>query len=461
MVSASWYWRFVRIGSSGGYITEDVPFVSVFLQQFSELAAETTLETDEDRTTQRRLVAALKNTQLGSSVCFTAECALRCYISNHILRACTDLGNKFGSEHGFTVNDLLGFVLDDIDLTRSIRSSQPDDYEPFAAKILNTFDPEESSLSTWITILVRQQADLNRFMLEHGIFVQSDWAILNEKGPEHLRRILSQIYRLPDSEIDRACILLRSFHLIYRQQRRQKGAKGRCLPPTEEQLNDIRNKATLSCSTKEVMSQLLSIAAYLRQYQVAAKVGTPPGESLDRPEVLWQVEQAQIAEGTSDDEEDEQAALLHHYREQLVLCLDQAIEQTIDQRLTSLRRKPEKAEKYLPALNSYYCEKQKMTAIAVELGLKAQYEVTRLLEIDNFLARVRQHTLKCLRNSVLELAQEYANPDQLQHLDGKIEAILDEQLDRILTKNRANLPDPCFTESLFVQRLCLIVQRLL
>lgn len=460
MVSASWYWRFVRIDPSGGYIAEEVDFVSAFLQQFSELVAETTLETDEDRTIQRQLAAA-KNTQLGSSVCFMAECALRCYISNHILRTCADLGNKFGGKHGFTVDDLLGFVLDDVDLTRSIRSSQPDDYEPFAARILNTFDPEQSSLSTWTTMLVRQQADLNRFLLEHGIFIQSDWAILNEKEPEDLQRILSGIYRLSDSEIGRACILLRSFHLVYRQQRRQKRAKGRCPSPTDDQLNDIRNQAALSCSTKELMSQLLKIAAYLRQYQVAAKVGTPPGESIDRPEVIRQVEQTQIAEGTSDDEEDEQAALLHRYGQQLILCLDQAIEQTIDRRQTSLRRKTGKAEKYVSALKSYYCEKKKMTAIAVELGLKAQYEVTRLLEIDNFLASVRQHTLKYLRNRVLELAQEYANPDRLQHLEEKIEAILNEQLDRILPKIRANSPDHYLAENLLVQRLCLIVQRLL
>jgi hypothetical protein len=101
-----------------------------------------------------------------------------------------------------------------------------------------------------------------------------------------------------------------------------------------------------------------------------------------------------------------------------------------------------------------------MKDIAAEVGLKAQFEVTRLLKVDDFLANVRQHILKQLRDSVVELAQEYACPDRLQNLDKRVEAVLNEQIDQIITKPRANSSACCSAKSLFIQRLCRIIQRL-
>jgi hypothetical protein len=329
MVSASWYCNFVRIDTSGGYITREIPLVRAFFQQqFPEFANQTTLETSQDKFIQRQLIELLRDTPAEPNIHLMSECSLRCYISGQILRTCVEFDQKFGGNHGFTSNDLLGIVLNDVDITRSIlNNSQQASYQPFAARILQTFNPEQSSLSTWTTMLTRQQDDLKNFLLECGVFLQSDWSILNEKEPEELQWILSHIYGLPNTEIEHACVLLSSYHSVYRSQRRQKGARGRCTPPTEEQLNEICNKAALSYSSKEVMKHLLNIAGYLRQYHVSNKTGVLPGESIDRPEIGREVDQTHLSKGGSDESENEQAAFLERYHQQLTVCLEQGIEQ--------------------------------------------------------------------------------------------------------------------------------------
>ena len=49
---------------------------------------------------------------------------------------------------------------------------------------------------------------------------QSNWALLNGKSPDDLRRILGDTYNLPTFEIDQACTLLGSYYVIYRRDRR-------------------------------------------------------------------------------------------------------------------------------------------------------------------------------------------------------------------------------------------------
>ncbi len=115
----------------------------------------------------------------------------------------------------------------------------------------------------------------------------SDWAILNDAKPKQLERILVEFQHQSASEIYRACILLESYHTVYRrdriEQRRNQIASGQvrikepCLPPTPTQLHEIAQrmnaKAALSIPTEEVMIQLQELAKYLRQYQIYVRAG--------------------------------------------------------------------------------------------------------------------------------------------------------------------------------------------
>ncbi|NJL46410.1 MAG: hypothetical protein HC929_01405 [Leptolyngbyaceae cyanobacterium SM2_5_2] len=95
-----------------------------------------------------------------------------------------------------------------------------------------------------------------------------------------------------------------------------------------------------------------------------------------------------------------------------------------------------------------------MADIAIAVGLSAQWQVTRLLKLDDFLASIRRHLLKHLKVRLLDLIQseefthDYLSIERLQNLE-------DEQLTPIIDKPRANSP----ANSLFIQRLCHIAQQ--
>jgi hypothetical protein len=114
------------------------------------------------------------------------------------------------------------------------------------------------------------------------VYFISDWAILNDTKSKQLQRILAEFHHLSESEIRLACLLLESYHAVYRrdrlEQRRnllnsgQARIQRRCLPPTATQLHEIARllnaKATLRLETEEVLNQLQNLAKGLQQYRI-------------------------------------------------------------------------------------------------------------------------------------------------------------------------------------------------
>lgn len=62
--------------------------------------------------------------------------------------------------HGFNCSDLLPYVLDDDGRLQPTAS-----YQCLSQKILQSFDPDQSSLTTWTTTKVKQYPALNQFLL--------------------------------------------------------------------------------------------------------------------------------------------------------------------------------------------------------------------------------------------------------------------------------------------------------
>lgn len=79
--------------------------------------------------------------------------------------------------------------------------------------------------------LVKQHHELNAFLLEQGLCMLSDWAILNDTKPKKLRRVLTQFHHFTDPEVQQAVILLESYHAIYRRDRILQAQKGACPDP--------------------------------------------------------------------------------------------------------------------------------------------------------------------------------------------------------------------------------------
>ena len=470
MGRASKYWQLVILDVSGKRkIEEIISAREFFKQQFPELVKRVEVQ---DTVVQRNLwELSSKNAHLVTDKereHLLAQSCLRCFISHQIEQVCIQLEIQFGREYGFTRYDLFCLVLDDTarnlqDLGFCRQNQQV--YQPISVKILATFEPQKANLSTWTTRLIKQNRELNTFLLEHGVYLVSDWAILNDTTPKQVKRIWSEFHNLTTAEIEQACFLLKSYHAIYRRDRlkqRQARSKKKCQPPSREQLEQIAyllsQKASLTLSPEETMSRLQELAELLRQYRIYVRGGKPLSQqSLDNAEVNVERWYASVAQSKSANEEEEQSKFLQYYRQQFLSCLDESIEYVTQTRLNYLnRQKLSKAQLFLKALNLFHCQGKSMSEIASVVGLKAQYQVTRLLKLKEFRADIRQKMLLKLRELTLIQATKYASPQQLKQLEERVEAALEEQISTLIreAETEASTANNSSPSSLFAQRLC-------
>lgn len=488
MSSALRYWSAIAIDAAGRRTIEEIPSAKAFfLAAFPEFTVHSQVP---DTLIQRQLLNWIRegtqspipkpnsqqinvksqipiNEQLENATqSFLAKICLKCFISSQIERVCQQLVAQFGQKYGFTCSDLLPLVLDEDH--RRYAQAQTTAYQSLAEQILQSFDPQQSSLATWTSRRVKHHKELNAFLLEHGIYLVSDWAILNDTTSKQLERIFSQFHQLTTVEIQECQQLLASYHAIYRTQRlqgRQGGTKSPCAPPTPEQLQQINQHLSQQNHPQIppaiLTAKLQKIASLLREYRIYVRGGSLPREEADS-RIL-----ATTIPADNSDTIDEQTEFLQLYHQEFVTCLDQVITQVISHRVSQLQRQdPEKAQQFLKALELFHCQKLSMTEIAAQLGLKAQFHVSRLLKLKAFRADIQRELLMELRDRIMEKAQAYINPQNLQTCDQQTEQALKiaEALNELIVKvfEQAEIEASTATRernkaqtSLFAQRLCL------
>ncbi len=478
MTSASKYWEFVKLDTTSKRRVEMIAVAKTYFQRhFPDL------HDVADVTVQCHLWQIQHDANGEREDKFLAELCLRCYVSHQIYQVCLDLGMKFGSKNGFTYQDLLPYVLDDEVLEVAVRQPQQlsawlnthrsqqgfpglgnSSYQSLATNILKTFDPTKGSLSAWVSRYVKQHPELKRFLLQHGVFLVSDWALLNDTNPKELQRILTTIFGLSQVEIEQACELLVSYHGVYRQDRLQQRMAGgmlKCQPPTTHQLariaNDFQSRLGKSITPDTVFKQLQLIALKLRQYRIAAQGGAITSVSFDREEIRPMVEATQVTT-----EDDEQVEFIRLYQAQFSQALDEAIAQVLADAQAKIQRKRGTVEQqFTTALHLFHCQGQSMSQIAPLIGLKKQYEVTRLLKLNDLRADIRQNLLLSLRSRILELAENFTDSSRLQALDQKLEGILDEQISSLIQENESEAKNPIRNQplrSLLARRICHYLQ---
>lgn len=360
-----------------------------------------------------------------------AQLCLRCYLSHAIAHACESLVRQFGTHHRFQINDLLPLALDD-DATLN-----PVTYQPLSRHILKTFQPSAGSLTAWAIRQVRQHADVKQFLLEHGVYLISPWALLNDTKPDHLPPILSQFHRLHPAEVHHACLLLESYRSVYLpdrlQQRLRQGNRKACSPPTLAQLQRIgewmQEKTQTLISPDTLLKQLQTLAQRLRQYRLARRGGVQWGQSFDEPESRERLEY-QLTDRIDDSAADHNE-FLQRYRQSFQTALQSAIATVIQDRVQKATS-PQQGDRFLIALQSYYCQQLSMGEIAVKIGIRAQDAVSRLLSLKPLRADVRHQMSSQLKAVVFTQAAHYVTPEQLQDLDRHIQAALDEQLEALM-----------------------------
>lgn len=104
-----------------------------------------------------------------------------------------------------------------------------------------------------------------------------------------------------------------------------------------------------------------------------------------------------------------------------------------------------------------------MSDIAPHVGLKAQYQVTRLLQLKDLRADIRHQILLDLRERVWQAAQPFADPNRLYILNKQLDSLLTEQVDGVMqaAAAEASVPRNRPVSSLYAQRLCDYLDRTL
>ena len=391
-----------------------------------------------------------------------AEICLRCSISHQIDRVCSDLVNRFGLSHGFNCEDLLPFVLPDEILWSYPRKQLKSSYKSLATSLLETFNPDKGSLNTWVKRYVKQHPELKKVLLEHGVFLISDWALLNDVSTQNLQQILSGTYNSTNLEIQQSIEALISYHAVYREDRLQQRVKGitlHCHPATPEQLiricDDIKNRTSRTVAHELLFSQLQDIATKIRRYKILAQGGKVSEVSLDKPGIQPILERSQATH-----EDEEQGKFIQLYQDKFIESLDIAFSQVIDEFTTKIERKPtaiKNKKSLLTALQLFHCQGTAMSQIALQIGFKKQYEVTRFLKLNEFRADIRQRLLIHLRDRIMEIAPYFTNFQQLKGLDKQIESILDERILSVIKEAESEAKSPIRNQafrSLFSRQLC-------
>jgi len=450
------YWRLACITANSRISPRLLPTAKTYLaQQIADRP-----EMDTDTAIQTYLLTQWQQTAAATDQIAVAEGCLRCYVSNQAEWVCQDLEARFGQHYGFSCQELFPFVLDEtypLDPLAQVNHTNGA-YCSLAADILQSFDPRRASLSTWVTRRVRHHRELNRFLLQQGVYLVSDWAILNDTAVKQLAKILGEFHGLSAAEVTQAQQLLQSYHQVYRCDRirqRQAGGGGGCVPPTPEQLQRMMQRLppawAQQVSEDDLLSQLQALASYLRHYRIHVRGGLVPTESLERPEI------SAVAQGlrAPAPEEDTTAQFLARFRQVFDQCLEQAIATVLDRWLQRLQqRQPEKLAPFLTALRLFHCEGLAMGEIARQIGFNQQYQVSRLLKLKALRADIRQHLLQQMCDRTRQLAQAYVDPERLQQLSDQIEAALSERVDSLMATAETEATTQSQHRSQFTVALC-------
>jgi len=453
------YWNLIRLNSSGELQTNEIVRLKQFIiEQFSEAIDSENLP---DTVVQKYLVT-VKNSQDRNSP--LAQGCLRCFVSYQIKQACIQLDIQFGREHGFSRHDLFIYTLDDtLGNLQNLIAAQPvakSQYKSLAVAIIETFDPEKASLSTWTSRYVKQHKELKTFLLEQGVYLVSNWAILNDTKTKQVNKILGSFHSLTQSEIEQFSLLLSGYHNVYRRDRlknRQSQGK-KCQTPTREQLERISNlieqQTNLAFNPEKIFAQLEKLANFLREYRIYVRGGKMKQESLDNTQINSEKLQASATQAMEDNVDC--SDFLQSFRQQFQKCLDTSIETVITNRLSKFKgKKAAKAPQFLTALELFHCQGESMSAIAPQVELEAQYQVTRLLKLKELRVDIRHHMLQTMQEWTVAQAQaKLASLTSLKQREQEIASALEQQIDLVVDEAEREVSIADSTQSILAKRIC-------
>ncbi len=394
------YWQLVRLQSSGKAQIAELAIAQAYIQEFCDSPDVS------DRALQLELFQQFQSGVAEAGLC------LRCVMSHYVLQECRAIVRQFGQHYQFTESDLFPYVLQD---EGRLDFDKP--YRPLTWQILQKFDPKTAQLSTWTARLVRQHGELTQFLKAQGLWLISDWAILNDTSVSRMQRVLRDVYQQTESEVAQAGMVLESYRSIYLPDHLAQGS-GKCSEPTLNQRQRMAAwmQAKFACDIPPatILSQLQQVAYCLRQYRLGkAPLPQPLSPATEEPEIQ---------------------SFLARYREQFERCLAAAIDHVIRDRLTKFKSEA-RAQNFLTALRLSYCDRLTQTEIAKQMELR-QDQIANLLKLSDLRVAIRLHMLTHLKKEVIETAEKFTDVARLRQFDQQIAAVLEEEVTALIQHDR-------------------------
>jgi hypothetical protein len=428
MTLDSRYWTLLRLDSAGRCGRHPIAAARTWLQHQIDQGA-ITPEADQPLETwllQRWRIRG--RDELDDSA--MALLCLRCYVSHGIHRACGQLAQKFGATYQFRSEDLYPYGLDD--------DGQPlGAYRPLTLHILDTYQPDRTRLESWAIHVTRNHTELNQFLLERGMYRATDWSILNDTTVEQVARILGDFHGLSPAEVTEGQTLLQAYHRVYRRdrlQQRRQGQGGRCKSPTEAQLCEINGAVPPAV----VLANLQGLADWLRQYRIYARGGLLPTTALETlPGVEPAAPELSEAEAT-------QVDFLKTYHQQFHAHLASAVETVLGHYCTKLRRKkrPPRDGPFLKAMALFHCDGESLGAIAPQIELETQVQVTRLLNLSRLRSDVRDVLLPRLQSAIQTEVLAVTSAERLETIAAALNHLLTEAVDEVMAEAASEAKNP-------------------
>lgn len=392
-------------GSRKGYRQEILADVQ---QQFQTIAELKELSSQDDRKIQATLLSYFRSQNFAdsNSLSITAGLSLRCYISHAIVFTCQELVKYFGDRYPVRLRDVLYLVLTDDGETKNTRHLQENSqssYSYFWEEILRNFNPEQSGLWYWTNFRTRRHPELNRTLwVEFGLSLATPWAKLND-----IKRY--QMKNLSPQEQD----VVEVFHGVYRRDRREQGARGKCPEPSGSQLQEMRDRlfprGIVYNSSDELLEQLKTIGQFLKKPMSNIKDISPPSNPASSAMEL---------------------EFLDQHRDRAII---DAIERVLSQRLQKLQkgRYSKFAPHFLPGLRLIYCENKSQTEVARQLNMNNQSQVSRILKLKQMLQQIREQVMEQLllilsKKTGLNLSQGVSDSNAFDSLIELLSRYLDE-----------------------------------
>lgn len=139
---------------------------------------------------QLLLEEARQNDDQGAFLC------LRCRVSWPLEKRVSSLHRQFQSTYGVELLELASYALDD---TGRPLPYHPDpaakarDHEPFGVEVIRSYQPQRGNLGRWAKQKLMGQPALKAHLLQHGVLMIRDWALL---GDTSHRQVVEAVSRL-------------------------------------------------------------------------------------------------------------------------------------------------------------------------------------------------------------------------------------------------------------------------